>query len=287
MTAANPAPASRRRFLKLALAGACACLPLGPLGLWAAPAASREQAQRAAMAGMAQGMAQMLAPAHGPEAARDMAREAREAFAASLDRLPDLGPDNPNQESLEQAAFLAAMRVPMARRGIPARDTGWLLYDMCEQEWSGRPREATLAEGAAYFSPKNLDFLSRWAEDTRKRTRPGDWVATVEIRERDGAVEVFKTYAECGALKLFRSLGVAEVAPFFCLNDFVTSRFQGTGLVREHTLAQGDAVCDFRYLQGRAVTQGWDTELPLLKARGYLSQGFPENPALGFRGPHH
>jgi hypothetical protein len=269
MPSANPAPASRRRFLKLALAGACACLPLAPLGLWAAPADSREQALRASMAGLAEGMARMLAPAHGPDLARDMAREAREAFAASLGRLPGLGPDNPNQESLDQAAFLAAMRVPMARRGLAARETGRVLYDLCAMEMAAQA-EPALARGRAYFSRENLETLRQWARRTRERAFPGDWVAEVAFVGQGQDLEIHKTYRECGAFKLFQALGVAEVAPFFCLNDFVTSRAEGTGLTREHTLAQGDAVCDFRYRQGRAVTQGWDTELPLLKTRGYL-----------------
>ena len=58
------------------------------------------------------------------------------------------------------------------------------------------------------------------------------------------------------------SQGAAEVAPYFCLNDFILSRAEGTGLSRAHTLAQGHDRCDFRYKKGREVTQDWDTETP-------------------------
>lgn len=51
-----------------------------------------------------------------------------------------------------------------------------------------------------------------------------------------------------------------DVAPYFCLNDFPRSRAEGTGLVRTGTIAQGAALCDFRYKLGREVTQGLETE---------------------------
>ena len=74
-------------------------------------------------------------------------------------------------------------------------------------------------------------------------------------------------YTECGAVKYFKAQGVAEVAPYFCLNDFLASRAQGTGLVRKGTLAQGDPLCDFRYKRDRPVTQDWDTEVPRFSGR--------------------
>jgi hypothetical protein len=63
-------------------------------------------------------------------------------------------------------------------------------------------------------------------------------------------------------VKFFRAHGVAAVAPYFCLNDFLTSRAQGTGLSRAHTLGQGDALCDFRYTENGPVAQSWETETP-------------------------
>ena len=41
----------------------------------------------------------------------------------------------------------------------------------------------------------------------------------------------------------------------------------GTGLRRQGTLAQGDALCDFRYKKGRAVVQDWQSEVPRFQGK--------------------
>jgi hypothetical protein len=92
------------------------------------------------------------------------------------------------------------------------------------------------------------------------------WVATF----REGNAENFDwgyDYSECGAVKLFRSLGAAELAPYMCLNDFVSSTAMGTGLVRTTNLAKGYDRFYFRYKQKRPVLQDWSTEIPRIRSR--------------------
>ena len=109
--------------------------------------------------------------------------------------------------------------------------------------------------------PYNRTCMRAWAENSQKRLIPGDWV--VKFVPGDGKTfDVGYDYTSCGAFNYFKAQGAAEVAPYFCLNDFLASRAQGTGLSRQHTLAQGDSVCDFRYKRDRPVTQDWDTEVP-------------------------
>ena len=120
--------------------------------------------------------------------------------------------------------------------------------------------------GAALFSPHYLTSLQAWAAASQKRLFPGDWVG--QAVPGDGKTfDVGYDYTECGAVKYFKAQGVPEVAPYFCLNDFLASKAQGTGLVRQGTLAQGAARCDFRYKRDRPVTQDWETEVPRFEGK--------------------
>jgi len=72
------------------------------------------------------------------------------------------------------------------------------------------------------------------------------WAA--EFPESDAYIAVNIT--QCGLVKWFREQGVPEIAPIACEGDFVWAEFMtGLKLVRTKTLAQGDDICDFRYVK--------------------------------------
>lgn len=261
---------SRRTFLSrsLALGLGAACCGFFPARLLAAGALDslkmdrpEMERQMAAFKGVSQGAEAWLSPSIGACEARDAAQDSVERFAALLPQVPNIGPGNRNQESLMQAVWLTAIAQSLLARDLPARMAGRLLYDLCEEEMRQRPAEPLRAAGQAIFTPEGRAALAAWARGTQARRHPGDWVATAVFG--DGKTfDVGYDYAECGAVKFFRAHGVAAVAPYFCLNDFVTSRAEGTGLSRVHTLGQGDGLCDFRYKKDGAVTQSWETEVP-------------------------
>jgi hypothetical protein len=257
---------SRRRFL---LAGAAAACGLYfPGASLAGPAMDpAEQRRRAAVFdSMRDGIAQCLVPRLGKDAAQATALACAARFAELLPRLPDIGgAANRNQEYLVQAAWLIAMSKAVKAAGLAAADAGRVLYDLYGQELAATPEKDLRARGAAYFSPDSYAALRAWAAATRQRRYPGDWVATAVFGNGED-FDVGHDYAQCGALLLFRAHGEADAAPYFCLNDFLLSRSEGTGLRRVHTLAQGDPLCDFRYKRGREVTQSWETEVPRFPA---------------------
>lgn len=258
---------SRRTFLRFGLAfgagfGACACFfPSRLLAAAAAPSPARAQALQAQFSGVSQGAQAWLTPRTGAAKAAAIATESRARFAALLPSLPDIGPGNRNQESLMQAVWLTAITQAMQAHAQPERDAGRLLYDLCQEEMSQTPPQRLRAQGQAMFTPQGRAELAAWAQRTQARRYPGDWVGTAVFG--DGvAFDLGYDYSECGAVKFFKANGVGAVAPYFCLNDFVLSRAQGTGLARVHTIGQGDALCDFRYKKDGPVTQSWDTEEP-------------------------
>jgi hypothetical protein len=258
---------SRRTALKFGLTlSACACF--FPSSLLAAAPAQPERAARIAtgFAGIVQGAQAWLTQAVGPQEAAAVARACPEALARLLPRVPDLGPANRNEMSLEEAVWLTALTQAMRARKLPESMAGRLFFDLCAEEMDEQLADATSARaltetGAAMFTPAGREDLRAWTTETQKRSHPADWVGTAVFGNGQD-FDLGYDYSECGAVKYFRANGVGGVAPYFCLNDFTLSKAQGTGLARMHTLAQGDRLCDFRYALGRPVVQGWNTETP-------------------------
>jgi len=227
--------------------------------------AAQAEVLMAQFQGLCQGAQAWLSQTVGAKEASAIARDCPARFAALLPAVPDIGPGNRNQESLMEAVELTAITQAMRARDLPAAMAGRLLYDLCAREMEELPAAQQRAKGQAMFTPEGRAALAAWAKGTQARRHPGDWVATAVFGDGPSSAAGFDVgydYAECGAVKFFRAHGVAEVAPYFCLNDFLFSRAQGTGLTRVHTIGQGDALCDFRYTRGGAVTQSWETEAP-------------------------
>lgn len=259
-------PLSRRRFLNLGVAAGCSCffpapLAAAPTGRKAGVDGAATQGLQRGFDGLSQGVEGWLAPRVGAASAAAIAGESRSRFAALIPEIPDIGEANRNQESLVEAVWLTAIAQAMQAHGLPLRDAGRLFYELCQQEMAQSRAAQAHAKGQVMFSAAGRTALKRWAEDTQQKRHPGDWVAVAVFGDGKD-FDVGYNYSACGAVKFFTAHGVAGVAPYFCLNDFTLARSQGTGLAREHTIGQGDALCDFRYKKDGAVTQSWETEVP-------------------------
>jgi len=258
---------SRRLVLKAGLVGVCSCLLP-----WRALAAENfyltNRAQHLAdFKSVCTGAEKWLAAKFPGQTAKAVTEDAMRRFERLLPGMPDIGgQSNRNQPFLIMAGWLTALFQAMREKGLAARDAGRLLYDLNAADWAALPRERARAMGAALFSPHYLTSLQAWAAASQKRLFPGDWVG--QAVPGDGKTfDVGYDYTECGAVKYFKAQGVPEVAPYFCLNDFLASKAQGTGLVRQGTLAQGAVRCDFRYKRDRPVTQDWETEVPRFEGK--------------------
>ncbi|WP_232286114.1 L-2-amino-thiazoline-4-carboxylic acid hydrolase [Solidesulfovibrio carbinoliphilus] len=272
---------TRRMVLRAGLVGACACfLPwpalaknTGPQAAPAAPVAppagfyvTNRDRLLADFKGVCAGAETWLAARTSGPTAKTVAADALRRYETLLPGIPDIGgQSNRNQPFLTMAGWLTALTQAMREKSLPAKDAGRLLYDLYAADWAAVPPQKAKAMGASLFSPAYFASLEDWAATSQKRQHPGDWVG--KAVPGDGKTfDLGYDYTECGAVKYFKAQGVAEVAPYYCLNDFLASRAQGTGLVRTGTIAQGAPVCDFRYKRDRPVTQNWDTEVPKFAA---------------------
>ena len=256
---------SRRLFLTLSLAtcGAALCGSSSPCA-WAEAPWNRDKLLKD-FQGVAQGAEASLRERLGPQVAHQAALDAVAKFEELIPGLPDVGGDsNPISQFIPKAAWYVALYSVLKKHGFSAEDVGKLLYDMNARGLQGADRERMLAGGARLFEAQEETRV--WAESSHKRRYPADWV--MDFVPGDGQTFDFGyDMRECACLKYFHSQGVAEVAPYMCLNDFLLSRAMGTGLVRDKTLAQGDDRCNFRYKRGREVTQSWATEIDLIRKR--------------------
>lgn len=262
----------RRAFLKLMLAvPCCAVLPSFLAGCLRRRGESfyvaNESEYLKAFRETSKAARQYLAARFGETTATEVTREAEERFAAGLADLPDVGgKENPDTQYLVIAAWYTAYYAPLRKRGHTAEVVGRMIYDLNREGLKQKPRAEAGREGAARFTPAEYAKMRKWAEWTRKRQLPANWVAEF-IQGNGEGFDFGYNYTECAICKYFHAQGTPELAPFVCLNDFLRSRTLGTGLHRTKTLAQGDALCNFRYKKSRPVTQDWSTEIPLIRKR--------------------
>jgi len=271
---------SRRRFVTLVLgssaglwlAPACPGL-LGPIAAWAKQNyyLTHKEELLAAFQATNHEARLYLAARYGEKLAEAVTREAANRFSSLLPHLPEVGgQQNIDTPYLPIAAWYLAYYQPMQAYGKNAADVGRMIYDLNGKELAGYPQAQALAEGARWFARANLEKIKKWAAWTQKREYPANWVATF-IRGEGKGFDFGYDYQECAVVKYLQSHQAAEVAPYVCLNDFLKSRTLGTGLQRSLTLAQGEKMCNFRFKQGRPVTQNWDTEVPKFPAPGRSS----------------
>ena len=92
----------------------------------------------------------------------------------------------------------------------------------------------------------------KWERDMRKYEAwynkhggayPVNWVVNFdETAHRDGS---YYCFTRCPICEFCRREGIAELMPALCATDEVMFRLQHGTLYREHTIANGDPVCDY------------------------------------------
>jgi hypothetical protein len=145
--------------------------------------------------------------------------------------------------------FLALYRV-LRRRGVATAEIGRLVYAITQSWLRTYPAWVLRLLGWWRFTPWYQRLLQQRAAASQARRYPGDWVFRYvpgDSRSFDWGVN----YSECAILKLFEAHGAGEFVPYLCALDEPMSKAYGSGLVRQHTLAEGARECDFRFKRGR------------------------------------
>ncbi len=260
---------TRREFIMLSVVAAASVTPCGRLmaAVNANYYLNHKEELLVTFRGTLAGVRAFLEPELGKERTQQILSSALRRFETLLPNLPDVGGErNWDTQYVPIAAWFVALYEPMQANGKTAEDVGKLIYSLRKYELDHTPADILAKQGKELFEATSVEKMRAWAAWTQKKEYSANWVATFVAGDAKN-FDFGYDYSECAVVKYFIAQGVPELAPYYCLNDFTQSKALGSGLKRSKTIAQGDGVCNFRYKQGRAVTQDWDSEITSIRTQ--------------------
>jgi len=165
-------------------------------------------------------------------------------------QLPPLEDRNNRDIFLRNAPFILslyrALRGEFALKQDAALDTlGQITDYKVRENYANDPVMTFIMSRIAESDLVRSMFLKMW----ERQDELYGW--TAEFPESDAYVAVDVT--RCGLIDWYTDQGAPEVGPIGCQGDFVMAEFMtGLELVRTKTIADGDGVCDFRYIKKSA-----------------------------------
>jgi hypothetical protein len=205
-------------------------------------------------------IARILTRQYGETKGQMLDQKIQQELETALAQLPYIGTSEENKwaDNMPSAALALATYRVLVPEYATVEEVGHILYGALQLDMSGL---AAFAMRATYNEKAIIEKLKALAARSQKRQYPEDWGMTFV----DGTGQDF-TYGvdvtECAIQKYLAAQGALELTRYLCLTDYVSSEAMGRGLVRYKTLAEGCAVCDFRYKQGRPsylypLRDGW------------------------------
>lgn len=186
-------------------------------------------------------MKKSIARRFNSELAERSIRQGKKEYKRLLSHADELGPGNPMATNAYFAYVFAAVWLGSGRRITPD-EMGQVMKDVLESRLL-----------RTVFGMTDLNRNpNKWERDMRKyeawyqkhgKDFPVNWVVNFdETAHRDGSYYYF---TRCPICEFCQREGIAELMPALCSTDEVMFRLQHGRLHREHTIANGDPVCDY------------------------------------------
>jgi hypothetical protein len=160
--------------------------------------------------------------------------------------LPVFGGGNNRSQLYHSAPFMLSLYRTLLQEFALGQDKaldllGQITDYKVRRDYANRPIETFfLSRVAESEFIKKLGMKKLEYEDERY-----GWA--VQFPESDATMAFDMT--RCGLIDWFKDQGVPEIAPIACQGDYITAEFySGLELVRTMTIAGGDQLCDFRYV---------------------------------------
>ena len=177
----------------------------------------------------------------GAELADQVIRRGKEEYKGLLARADDLGPGNPMAMNAYFAYVFAGAWLGSGKK-ISPEDMAKVMTDVLESRLL-----------RMVFGMTDLNKTPRkWYNDMKKyeawyqkhgKDYPVNWEVNFdESRHKDGS---FYYFTRCPICEFCHREGIAELMPALCSTDEVMFRLQHGRLYREHTIANGEGVCDY------------------------------------------
>ena len=175
------------------------------------------------------------------EMAGQAIRHGKDEYRRLLSHADDLGPGNPMAQNAYFAYVFAAAWLGSEKRITPD-EMAFVMTDVLES----RLLRTIFGMTDLNKTPK------KWERDMRKyeawykahgKGYPVNWVVHFdETLHQEGSYYYF---TRCPICEFCQREGIAELMPALCSTDEVMFRLQHGKLHREHTIANGDDVCDY------------------------------------------
>ena len=186
-------------------------------------------------------MKKSIAKRFGNELADKSIREGKAESQRLLSRADDLGPGNPMATNAYFAYVFAAAWLGSGRQITP-EEMGEVMTDVLESRLLRTVFGMTDLNRTPKKWEKDMRKYKAWF-DTHGKDYPINWnVNFDESRHKDGS---FYYFTRCPICEFCQREGIAELMPALCATDEVMFRLQHGKLHREHTIANGDPVCDY------------------------------------------
>ena len=186
-------------------------------------------------------MKRIITKRFGSDIASKAIKNGKAEYRKLLSHADDLGPGNPMASNAYFAYVFAAAWLGSDRKIMPD-DMALIMSDVLE---SGLLRTV--------FGMTDINKSpGKWENDMKKydawfkkhgKDYPVNWnVNFEEGKHRDGSYYYF---SRCPICEFCKREGISELMPALCSTDEVMFRLQHGRLYREHTIADGDGVCDY------------------------------------------
>ena len=186
-------------------------------------------------------MKKSIAKRFSKELAGKSIKNGKAEYRKLLSRADDLGPGNSMVSNAYFAYGFAGAWLGSGKK-ISPEEMALVMTDVLESRLM-----------RTVFGTVNLNRTpKKWERDMRKyeawfvkhgKDYPVNWnVNFDESRHRDGS---FYYFTRCPICEFCQREGIAELMPALCSTDEVMFRLQHGKLHREHTIANGDPVCDY------------------------------------------
>ena len=175
------------------------------------------------------------------ELAERSIRQGKKEYKRLLSHADELGPGNPMATNAYFAYVFAAAWLGSGRQ-ITLDKMGQVMTDVLESrllctvfgmtDLNRRPKkwEQDMRAYEAWYKKHSDDY-------------PINWVVNFdETVHQDGSYYYF---TRCPICEFCQREGIAELMPALCATDEVMFRLQHGRLFREHTIANGDGICDY------------------------------------------
>ena len=166
-------------------------------------------------------------------------KDVKQEYKAIILRAKDIGTNNLFITSYAMGAYFLAMcrktdLSPEKNYDILNRGIGHsLLFKLF------------LGNANQYLSVKRMKQRKEIAKQSHQKKYQNDWVW--DVIDPDNTYDGGYNYHECGVCKLFQDEGAFELAKYVCKLDYGMFQMIGIDLTRTKTIADGDALCDFRF----------------------------------------